>query len=181
MAGSSLAWAETKSEIGVGIRGGKAFFSGDLTDDKSKNFYGTEVLVGGVEFSNGSGFHGLFSMSFSNTSANALKSDFPFEPGRLSISQMAIVPNICYRLGLSISGCVGIGFETVEINDHERKNRQKYGEFTEQLRVGKFTGAGFIGGVAAEFAQINQTINGKDSKVSIAPVSVMIGWVYIPS
>ena len=177
----SLVWSpsmladESKAFVGMGIHAGKGNVSGDLETTSDITVRGTEVLFGGGE-KEGVKFHTFFSMPFSTITFKHTGNQFPFNNEKITASRSAIIPNICYKAVWEISGCLGIGFQNIDVIDDSGENRQKYGTIGGQVRLGRFSGDGVIGGVVMDYFEIEERRNGVRSKSNFVPIVAMLGY-----
>jgi len=173
---SSLA-EPSEAFVGVGLHTGNGSVKGDLENTSDVSVGGTEVLFG-VEEKKGKRFHSFFSMPFTNVIFQHSNDRFPFEQEKLTVFRAAIIPNVCYKVVWEVSGCLGIGFENIEIRDDSNTNNQKYGTIGAQVRVGRFSGSGVIGGVVLDYFEIEEKRNGVRSKSSFMPMVAMLGYQF---
>jgi hypothetical protein len=166
--------AETTA-IGVGVQAGRSSVTGSLADTNDAATRGVEVLVGRNPHDSESRFHTMFSAPMTFVDFHRTKSDSFFQEERLTAERTGFVPNVCVRAIWEISGCAGIGYEIIRVQDQSGKNRRSYGDIGYQARIGRFTGSGLIAGVLMDSFAIEETHDGVTSKASFRPITALVG------
>ena len=182
---SGLAAASDKSgqSLGLGITAGQTYFSGSLSDDHAAPSWGFEADIftpqsGSSGFADAvGGFRGFFSVDFDTAVANASQStQFPFTSGKvLSLSESALLSNLCVMTNLPVQGCLGIGWTQIQISEGN-SNQQNYGAFRWDFRFGRFFSNGLMAGLKAHYYRVDQVVNSNHSGFGATSYGVVGGW-----
>ena len=165
--------------LGVMIHAGKTTITGDLSKSEPAltSGVGLQIMTNKKPTSDTlGGIQGFFILDFTNTSATS-KTDtkFQFTPDKsLKLSETTIMPVICALANSPIQACLGVGLMEVAVTDAD--NRQNYGAFRWDARIGHYLDRGLIGGIEAHYYDVKQKVNKNDSAFAAMSYQAGLGW-----
>lgn len=165
--------------VGIILHAGRTTITGDLSKSEpaSTSGFGVQFMTDKKPTNDTlGGIQGFFLFDITDTSTRS-KTDtkFPFTPDKsLRLSETTIMPVICALANSPIQACLGVGLMVVAVSDAD--NRQNYGAFRWDARVGHYLDRGLIGGIEAHYYDVKQTVNKNDSAFAAASYQAGLGW-----